>query len=211
LRSPESRAHIATDIIMTSYQNSVPGSQSDSKQASPEIGKHQQGRSGIQFGAAVGLALLLFVALLNASSTSGYSGAMRGSQLQEATLLQQPAAVGKPPIDTSDEPNPDYNGEGRYDWQKCKQSNDPDCWKNEGTRVGSYWQDFGLRMKTFWTNFRQRMHEMFTGKDESTAAEETTTKPPEETITNPPKKKHHEKSSSNAGIPADSITEVVAP
>jgi hypothetical protein len=194
---------------MASYQNSIPGSQSDNKQAAPESGKNQHGRSIVRLGAAVGLALLFVVALLNGSSASGYSGSMRGSQLQEAALLQQPAKVVSADAgDTSDKPKPDYNGEGRYDWQKCEQSDDQDCWKNEGTRVGSYWQNFGLRMKTFWTNFGQRMHGLFAGKDKSTTTEDSTTT---EEATMPPKKKHKKKSSNTTAIPADTIATIVAP
>ena len=47
--------------------------------------------------------------------------------------------------------------EAPYNWQKCKDSNDTDCWKQEGERVHTVWKNFGQKMKTYWTNFGQRM------------------------------------------------------
>jgi len=86
------------------------------------------------------------------------------------------------------------NPEGQYDWKKCKESNDPDCWKKEGERVGGFWKDFRMKMKGWWAN-------LFGKKDETTATEapvkETPTEAPkavEETPTEVPKaaKKHKE-------------------
>ena len=57
---------------------------------------------------------------------------------------------------------PDYNGEGKYDWQKCQDSSDPDCWKNEGERVGSYWDNFGQRTGAYWTSFGDAIKNFFT-------------------------------------------------
>ncbi|CAB9502476.1 expressed unknown protein [Seminavis robusta] len=61
---------------------------------------------------------------------------------------------------------PDWNDEkGRYNWQKCLESDDPDCWEDEGDRVHNFWQDFGLRMKTYWQNFRASIRNFFHGGD----------------------------------------------
>jgi len=68
--------------------------------------------------------------------------------------------------------------EGEYDWQKCKDSDDPDCWKKEGERVGGYWENFGKKMRSFWSGFGQRMHDMWSHKtteEESTGGSNTTT------------------------------------
>lgn len=39
-------------------------------------------------------------------------------------------------------PDDSDSNEGRYDWQKCKNSSDPDCWSEEATRVSDYWKHF---------------------------------------------------------------------
>jgi len=129
-------------------------------------------------------------------SPIGKNGTIRG---QEVAMLQQTSSLrmsadAKPPVDTSGEPQPDYNGEGRYDWQKCKESNDPDCWKNEGERVDSYWHNFGLRMKTFWMNFRKTIHDFFAGGKKSSQDTGET----EVETTKKAKKKHHKKTSTVA-------------
>jgi len=83
---------------------------------------------------------------------------------------------------------PDWNDEkGRYDWQKCKDSKDPNCWKEEGERVHGFWSDFNNRMKNWW-------HGLFggggdaaakekddSGKDDSSTETETVVDEPEST------------------------------
>ena len=206
----------------TSYQNSLPG------QLYHDEGMRviHQGTNASATGnrrifrsvATVGVAFLLFVAFLGRVPDNGNTVRAGGFERNEAALLQQqqPAsstlalaevASGKAPVDTSDMPQPDYNGEGRYDWQKCKDSNDPDCWKNEGERVGGYWHNFGQRTKTFWMNFRKRIHNFFGGKnkDEATDEEEVdavTTK----------KKKHKKKDDTPAAAAAETgVNAMVAP
>lgn len=69
---------------------------------------------------------------------------------------------------------PDYNNpEGQYDWKKCKESNDPDCWKKEGERVGGFWKNFGHRMKSWWKN-------LFGGNKEDATEEKTAEEAPKE-------------------------------
>ena len=95
------------------------------------------------------------------------SNALRGGIQMEMLQAAQADASSEGSITdpAADQPQPDYNGEGRYNWQKCKDSNDPNCWKNEGERVGGYWKNFGQRMKMYWMGFRQKMHDLFAGKD----------------------------------------------
>lgn len=176
-------------MTSSSYQNSIPGQLSATVSAETEpttwgvIDDHENlrsksGRMG-RFVLTMAVALLLFVAYMGLLPENG--AALRGSSSNsEAALL--PLADAAP----ADMPQPDYNGEGRYDWQKCKASNDPDCWKNEGERVGGYWHNFGLRMQTFWSNFRKSIHDFFAGTSATTneAVEEETVET---------EKKHHKK------------------
>jgi hypothetical protein len=62
----------------------------------------------------------------------------------------------KPPKPPKPEP-PAISDQGTYDWQKCKESKDPDCWKNEGKRVDSYWTSFGKTMHDYWKGFGKAM------------------------------------------------------
>lgn len=59
------------------------------------------------------------------------SNALRGGiQMEMLQAAQADASSEGSIIDpAADQPQPDYNGEGRYNWQKCKDSNDPNCWK----------------------------------------------------------------------------------
>ena len=54
--------------------------------------------------------------------------------------------------------------DNRYDWQKCKQASDPNCWEEEGERVRAFWENSGTKIKTFWSNFGQRTHNLFHSK-----------------------------------------------
>jgi hypothetical protein len=171
--------------MTNSYQNSVPGEIS-SNRASAELANwesihHRSKRIG-RVMLTVGVALLLFVV---------YVGSFRGITATtlrggDQVAMLQMSVVGTDNSDYKNMPEPDYNGEGRYDWQKCQASNDPDCWKKEGERVGGYWHNFGLRMKTFWQNFRQSIHDFFAG----TSAPATKQVEEETTET---EKKHHKK------------------
>jgi hypothetical protein len=108
----------------------------------------------------LGVLLMAFVALVSPS--------------HQATALMESDASGPP----------DYNSkEGQYDWQKCKESNDPDCWKKEGERVGHWWEGFGQKMKSWWSNLfggggKGKSEKTTTSTTEEPAAvEEKTTKP----------------------------------
>jgi hypothetical protein len=156
------------------------------------------------------VAMALFVVFMGSSSPSAHGGlragnevAMLAQQQRTSSLLTAAAQADVNPA--ANQPQPDYNGEGRYDWQKCKASNDPDCWKNEGERVGSYWENFGQRMKTFWMNFRQTMHDFFVGKKATDDTAEATA-----TTTTAEKKTSKKKKSKNKGESAAAET-IVAP
>ena len=111
----------------------------------------------------------------------------------------------EPPLAPKDVPEPDWKGEGRYDWQKCKDSSDSDCWKQEGERVHSYWKDFGTKMKNAWKSFREHVHDLFAGKkqDEEPAVVEEAEEPaPEESDA----KETHADKEKPAEAPADETT-----
>ncbi|KAG7360150.1 hypothetical protein IV203_035249 [Nitzschia inconspicua] len=191
--------------MTSSYQNSVPGELTASVSAVTEPGTttawtpiegHENGRMGgrtSRFLLAMGVTLFLFVVYTGLLPHNVSS--LRGS---EVSLLQQPPLADAAPADM---PEPDYNGEGRYDWQKCKASNDPDCWKNEGDRVGGYWHNFGLRMMSFWENFRKTIHDFFAGGGDTTheAVKEETVKT---------EKKHHNK---KKDVPETTVNATVTP
>ena len=167
--------------MIGSYQNSAPGQLHDNGVESGAATENQTFHAATSrqrfFRSVVLVATVFLLAMAFMGSPINESGAIRGSS-QQVSLLQSAEASAHPPK-TKDMPKPDYDGEGRYDWQKCKASNDPDCWKNEGDRVGSYWSNFRLRMKTFWMNFRGSMHNFFAGESEEApgvAADDGSTK-----------------------------------
>lgn len=131
----------------------------------------------------LGLVVAFAVIAVVMGSPPSANNALRGDiQMEVFQAVQADAGSGGSYDITdpaADQPQPDYNGEGRYNWQKCKDSDDPNCWKNEGERVGGYWKNFGQRMKTYWMGFRQKMHDLFAGKDvdanDSDATTATTT------------------------------------
>ena len=180
-------------MTTSSYQNSAPA---ELVTLEP-IEDYDSKRKGRRFVLILGVAMALFVALVGSSSSSSDHGSLRAGN--EVAMLQQQHSSSASLADAAradvnpaaDQPQPDYNGEGRYDWQKCKASNDPDCWKNEGERVGSYWENFGQRMKAFWTSFRQSIHDFFVGKEAAAddGGEETATTSEKKTS----KKKHKSK------------------
>ena len=120
--------------------------------------------------------LAIAVMLLGVLVVSALAAMTAPAEPETAALLGSPLAVegkshtsgktAKPegPPNPEDAPQPDLD-KGRYDWQKCKESDDPDCWKKEGDRVDSYWHDFRQKMKTFWSNFGRRMRS-FWSKEE---------------------------------------------
>jgi hypothetical protein len=125
--------------MTTSYQNSYPGqlnisAAEDAEETVDYEYQYQQKRARRQQLLVV--ATLLLVTYLAVGGGTASSG-----------LRMNPTALRQ---DIGDVPKPDYNGEGRYDWQKCKESKDPDCWKEEGKRVGSYWESFRDRIKGFF-------------------------------------------------------------
>mmetsp|Transcript_25078 Transcript_25078/g.57617 ORF Transcript_25078/g.57617 Transcript_25078/m.57617 type:complete len:159 (-) Transcript_25078:118-594(-) len=125
-------------------------------------------------------------------TTQQPDASLRGAALLGRPIMTTANAAGSQPpsFDASNNaPQPDYNGEGHYDWQKCQQSNDPDCWKQEGERVHSYWKDFGHRMKTFWKSFGHAIRDFFAGKEKAAEEDDTTTT----TTTATTKKKHYKK------------------
>lgn len=81
--------------------------------------------------------------------------------------------------------------QGQYDWKKCKESGDPNCWKEEGERVGNWWHNFGQRMKSHWAN-------LFGKKDN--VAEETTTENAAVETTEEPKAKKHKKAAETSTV-----------
>jgi hypothetical protein len=154
------------------------------------------------FTVLIMVAATLMISSYGEGSPESAVNYLRSSQLQQqAVVMLQPASAtsttteADPPVlsnygkEHSNMPRPDFNGEGRYDWQKCKASNDPDCWKNEGERVGSYWHNFGLSVKTFWINLRQRIHDFFVKNNAITDDEES----PQEGTSTTKKTKHSNK------------------
>jgi hypothetical protein len=145
---------------MTSYQHSHPGNlqidlasadENDPLYASSTTGSRRLSKS-------MRLVAILVLGLAAILVLAGMNNPEADSQM---TLLQS--------SDKDTSGMPDYNSkEGQYDWQKCKESNDPDCWKNEGKRVGGFWKNFGQRMKSFWQN-------LFGKKEEDTTTMDTTT------------------------------------
>jgi hypothetical protein len=186
---------------MASYQNSIPGQLSGEGTDLITIDEYvgtKRSSSGriVRAVMTLGAVLLVFAAVMGSYPIK--SNALRGGELNEVALLQQSASstmMSSDVVNPADMPQPDYNGEGKYDWEKCMSSKDPDCWKQEGERVGSFWQNFGLRMKTFWLNFRQSIHDFFTGKKEEVVQEKTT-----ETKKKHSKKKAATESAANATV-----------
>lgn len=150
--------------MTSSYQHSVPG-QHDLDLASADENdplfanqvtnqRHYIAKNKRLVGVLI-LGVVMVLALVNS-----------GSNTPSSTSLLQSDSM------------PDYNDkQGQYDWQKCKESNDPDCWKNEGKRVGNWWSNFGQRMKAWWSG-------LF-GKKES--GEEPTAAPKEKAKKSKPK------------------------
>jgi hypothetical protein len=183
--------------MTNSYQNSVPG-QISSERTAVQLAEptswetiQDQGDHSKRIGRlmlTVGVALLLFVVWVGSFHGTAATTLRGGDEV--AVLQRYDASLDN--IDNKNMPQPDYNGEGRYDWQKCQDSSDPECWKKEGERVGGYWHNFGLRMKTFWQNFRQSIHDFFAGP--SAPANEQV-----EELTAETEKKHH-KSDNNENV-----------
>jgi hypothetical protein len=189
---------------MDSYQNSIPGQvlhnihDGDIVVDDNVVNNHNNNKKWRLFRSVFPVSILFIAAMVFMGSPVDHV-AFRTASNEEVSLLQgsgsfvasKAQADAQPPVvpNYADQPQPDYNGEGRYDWQKCKTSNDPDCWKNEGERVGGYWHNFGLRMKTFWMNFRTAIKDFFTG---SKGASNTDASPAveEETSVKKSKKKH---------------------
>lgn len=226
-------------MTTVSYQNSFPGQMTTTvltgratnpKCEEPSImedyddenrrstNKKNGGRSFVKL--VVGAVALFF--FVNAYSVGGGSkNAMLRGGSSEISLLQLPLADAASPSDMQQQQQPeaDYNGEGRYDWQKCKASNDPDCWKNEGERVGGYWHNFGLRMQTFWKNFGSSIHNFFAGSGNSSSSKSSGDGSgrgsgidgvvEEETIET--EKKHHHHKTTQQDVPAAAVNATVAP
>lgn len=152
---------------MTSYQHSHPGNlqidwasadENDPLYANSTItasSRRLSKRTRLVAIMVLGLAAVLVLAGMHNSSPISDS---------QMTLVQS----------SDNEKMPNYNSkEGQYDWQKCKESNDPDCWKNEGKRVGGFWKNFRQRMKSFWKNlFGKKETENTTTMDTTTTATE---------------------------------------
>mmetsp|Transcript_21309 Transcript_21309/g.43767 ORF Transcript_21309/g.43767 Transcript_21309/m.43767 type:complete len:162 (-) Transcript_21309:541-1026(-) len=156
---------------MNSYRHSYPTegvplviiNYEDNEDVLPERARRSWGWK--KLGIAVMLLGVLVVSALAAMSAP--------SEPEAAALLGSPLAVegkshgsgaatipgdegGSPnPEDAPQPPQPDLD-KGRYDWQKCMDSDDPDCWENEGERVHSYWHDFRKKVKAFWKTFGRR-------------------------------------------------------
>jgi len=132
--------------------------------------------------ASVGVLFLMAIASVSFATTSSsynQTAMLRGSSGAEVSLSYSSKNDKAPWEGGENAPQADWSGEGRYDWQKCQKSNDPDCWANEGKRVGSYWQNFGLRMKAFWKSFGENIKNFFTfggGSAEESSDSATTTK-----------------------------------
>lgn len=156
------------------------------------------------------VAFALFVVVLGSSPPAAANSALRGgSQMDMLGAAQADADSGGGYDITNpaaNAPKPDYNGEGRYDWQKCKASNDPNCWKNEGERVGGYWENFGQRMKSYWMGFRHWLHDLFVGKEVAADDDSATT-----TTTTTTKKKASKKKSKKKAAAAPDAVATAAP
>ena len=157
--------------MTSSYQHSYPGllnitTAGDISDANLFYETWEQGRRNRRYNSLLlvgAMMVLSYLALTSGgASSSTTSTNMRGSPTA-MELLSSFHTSSSP----EDAPTPDYSGEGRYDWQKCKDSKDPDCWKDEGVRVHSYWRDF-------WQGFREKMHNLFSGKKQEDEPEEVT-------------------------------------
>mmetsp|Transcript_21311 Transcript_21311/g.43776 ORF Transcript_21311/g.43776 Transcript_21311/m.43776 type:complete len:165 (-) Transcript_21311:2166-2660(-) len=164
---------------MNSYRHSYPTegvplviiNYEDNEDVLPERARRSWGWK--KLGIAVMLLGVLVVSALAAMSAPSEpeAAALLGSPLplegksHKSSATTIPGDEGGPP-NPEDAPKPDLDkGAGGYDWQKCKDSDDPDCWKNEGERVHSYWHDFGQKMKSFWSNFGERMRSFWSKKE----------------------------------------------
>lgn len=105
-----------------------------------EGGRRPRSTLALKLGAAVMLAIFLLAVV----TSSGGEGA---GSLRAAGMVAKADGPAKPEYDYKKDLS---SKEGEYDWQKCKESTDPDCWKNEGKRVGSFWKSFGEKMHSFW-------------------------------------------------------------
>ena len=179
-------------MAFSSYQNASPIAASEEDETPFHNGPWQQDVRTRRRNSLLLVGLLFLVGYL--AVTAGYdqnSSSLRGAPLEEDDIMiewlgssHSKNSTTHHHSDTEDEPSPpdaptpDWNGEGRYDWQKCQSSDDPDCWKNEGKRVHSYWKDFGQKMKTAWSNFQNRMRSFFS-KPEEVTVESTSDEPTE--------------------------------
>lgn len=90
------------------------------------------------------------------------ASAMSEPAMSAPSIIPEPAAIPEPPPVPAT-PQPEKSPkvappaidetQGTYDWQKCKESKDPNCWKTEGKRVDSYWTGFGKAMHNYWKGF----------------------------------------------------------
>ena len=148
---------------MTSYQHSLPGQQLNIEMASADendpLYSNEQPRPAFHTKRRLMAVMAFGIVMLFATMTLNSHGNAPTTALLEADSM------------------PDANNpEGQYDWKKCKESNDPDCWKKEGERVGGFWHNFGLKWKAFWGSLFGKKTKSTDQAPVEAPTEETTTK-----------------------------------
>ena len=152
---------------MNSYQHSYP--HVDTTWADDDESPPPRRRPSWKLKLAVVMVLgVLFVAALAAFDRS--DSIPEQPLLMKATKTKEPEQPSTQPMEPE---RPQSTSEGDYDWKKCKESSDPNCWKNEGERVGGYWQNFGQKMKawgqamhSFWANLFKKKEQTATSEEE---------------------------------------------